>query len=806
VLSGDIVACKWVRLACERHCRDLIEGSERGLFFDPDAAEHAIDFFGLLRHSKGEWAGQRFKLTDWQEFVTWCLFGWMREDEDGGDPIRRFNTAYLEAARKNGKTTWLAGFGLYLFAPFGDGEPGAEVYCLDPSVRVLTGDLRWRPIGELNVGDRVVGFDEEPSGFRCQRKLRPATIVNASRIKLPSYRIRLNDGREIIASENHLWLCRGKGTRGSTNQRWVKSCRLQPGAKIRSFGKPWTTDESRDAGYLAGIYDGEGNFHGRCARSGFRIGFGQKPGPVMDRVRALMADRGFNISPISIHKSGTAYFQIGGAYECFRFLGQIRPERLLRNVSEWYSGRAPNRGGGWPEVTSVEFLGRREVVAIETTSHTLFAEGLFSHNTAATKRDQARISHSEATRMVRSSPGLSKRIGIFKDNLHVEATASKFEPLGADADSMDGLNIHGALVDELHAHKKRDTWEVLETATGARRQPLQIAITTAGFDRQSICYEQRRYTERVLDGVVEDDTHFGIIYTIDEEDDWRDEGVWIKANPNLGVSVKLRDLRRKARQAAEMPAKQNSFKRKHLDIWTQQSSRWIDLELWKRNYHGPVIAEAMHGRRCFGGLDLASVSDLAAWVMVFPDEDEPDYIDVLCRFWCPEARLTAKDNPYADHYRVWADEGWLTTTPGNAIDYGAVKAQVLADAQVYAIESVNIDRLYQGYQLAMELADEELEVVGMGMGFYSMAAPMRELEARLLARKVNHGNNPVLTWMADNLAVKEDPAGNLKPDKASSEGKIDGIVSLVMAIDRAMRRCESPVSPYETEDITFIEL
>lgn len=217
--------------------------------------------------------------------------------------------------------------------------------------------------------------------------------------------------------------------------------------------------------------------------------------------------------------------------------------------------------------------------------------------TAATKRDQARITHSEATRMVKASPFLRRRIRAFKDNLHVESTASKFEPLGRDADSMDGLNIHGAIVDEIHAHRTRDVWDVLETATGARRQSLMFGITTAGFNRQSLCWELHEYTQKVLDRIIDDETFFGVIYTIDEGDDWRDERAWAKANPNLGVSVKIDDLRRKALKAQEMPSALNSFLRLHLNVWTQAEKKWLDPERW-RACAGHVDESGLRGRRC----------------------------------------------------------------------------------------------------------------------------------------------------------------------------------------------------------------
>ena len=417
--------------------------------------------------------------------------------------------------------------------------------------------------------------------------------------------------------------------------------------------------------------------------------------------------------------------------------------------------------------------------------------------------------------MVRSSPALSKKISIFKNNLSIANTASKFEPLGKDSDSCDGLNIHGAILDELHAHKTADMWNVLETATGSRRQPLQIAITTAGYDRHSICWEMHEYTTKILKGFkedtpsVEDDTLFGIIYTLDEGDNWKEEDVWAKANPNLGVSVKLDDLQRKCNKAALIPSAQNEFLRKHLDVWTQQSDRWIDLDLWDANFAYEVKEGQLYGRTCCGGLDLSSVSDMTAWVMVFSNEDEPDRVDILPRFWVPEAKLYDKRNRYRDQYQAWHNAGYLKVTPGDAIDYQEVKAQIVRDAGVFNLKSMSVDRLFQGYQLSMELnqelggSEKNPKVIAMGMGWKSMTPPMREIEARLLRKQINHGRNPVLRWMADNVAIKEDPAGNKSPNKADSQGKIDGIVALLLALDRCMRHQQSP-SLYETEKVKVL--
>jgi phage terminase large subunit-like protein len=425
---------------------------------------------------------------------------------------------------------------------------------------------------------------------------------------------------------------------------------------------------------------------------------------------------------------------------------------------------------------------------------------------AATKREQAKLSWGEAVRMRARSPALANLVHYWRgsDTLIVDGNDSKFQPLGADADTLDGLNVHCAIIDELHAHKTSATVDILETATGARRQPMIIEITTAGFDRESICWQHHEYTRQVLDGTIQDDTWFGTIYSIDEGDAWDDPSVWEKANPNFGVSVRQDDLQRKATKAKFLPAQQNAFMRLHLNVWTQQSDRWIPLELWNAN-GGEIDWETVGDYLCYGGLDLSSTRDITAWVLAFvPDDPESDDVWLKARFWCPEARLTADDNRYRDQYQRWVREGWMDATPGDAVDYSFIREAILEDAANYDLQSMNIDRLFQGAQTAAELADEGLEVFGMGQGFLSMAMPMKEFERRLLLHKLHHGDNPILAWMADNVAVRQDPAGNLKPDKVASQGKIDGIVSTVMALDRVMRREKRKQSVYETRGLMSV--
>jgi phage terminase large subunit-like protein len=413
---------------------------------------------------------------------------------------------------------------------------------------------------------------------------------------------------------------------------------------------------------------------------------------------------------------------------------------------------------------------------------------------AATKRDQARIVHKEAIRMVRKNPVLKKYINIVKDNLNFEETSSKYEPLGGDSDSTDGLNVHGVVADELHAWKNREMWDVLETATGSREQPMIIAITTAGMDRQSVCYEKHEYTCKVLegwkDGSFVDDTWFGIIYTIDEKDDWRDEKVWIKANPNLGVSKFYDDLRMKAKRAEKMSGALNNFLRRELNVWVHGETKWMDMDAWRAcagDVPAKELAELCKGRTGFGGLDLSSTNDITAWLKVFPADD--GYYDVVARFWLPEDAVQIRTQE-GTHYEVWVREGWIETTDGNAIDTDFVLDAIEKDRDDYDVKLAAFDR-WGAARVVQVLTSKGYQMVQFGQGYQSMNPPMKDMERLILSGKIRHGNNPVLTWMMDNVVARMDPAGNIKPDKEKSKEKIDGVVALIMALDQALRHPET---------------
>lgn len=402
---------------------------------------------------------------------------------------------------------------------------------------------------------------------------------------------------------------------------------------------------------------------------------------------------------------------------------------------------------------------------------------------AATKRDQARIIFDEARRMVAASPELARLVARYKLNLSVDGTASKFEPMSSDDKTADGLNPHCVLVDELHAHKTRALLDVLDTALGARRQPLLWIITTAGDTTPESVYDaENDYATKVLEGTVEDDAHFAFICTIDKGDRWDDPRAWAKANPNLGISVKLDDLERQARKAAKSPAALNAFQRLRLNVRTTDTERAIDMEVWAKNSRGKFDVDKLPRLRCWGGLDLSSRIDLTAYVKLFePDAD--GIMRVACRFWMPADTLERRADLDRVPYRRWVDEGHIEVTPGNVIDHAEIKAAIVADLARFDLIDVGHDP-WNATQLAVECSEQGVNMVEFIQGLRTYTAPTKELQALLADRKLDHGDNPVLRVMASNLKVQTDKNLNCMPHKAHSTGRIDGMTALIMAIGR----------------------
>lgn len=415
---------------------------------------------------------------------------------------------------------------------------------------------------------------------------------------------------------------------------------------------------------------------------------------------------------------------------------------------------------------------------------------------AAADKEQATLVFESSAQMVRNDEMLSGRTGI-KCTKIIDSTkrivyfptASYLKVLSSDVKTKHGLNVSAAIIDELHAHYDRNLFDVLTVGSGAARdQQLIFTITTAGYDKNSVCYEEYEYAKKIIKGLIKDDAYLPVIFEMGEKDDWKKEENWYKANPSLGITIKIEDMRDEFNKAMEIPARQNTFRQLRLNQWTQQANRWIDLDRWIAQ-GGERLNEAdFLGLQCCGGCDLSSVSDMTAWVLVFEDKNDSELVYVLCRFWVPEARLTDPKNKYREAYQQWVKQGYLTVTPGDAIDYAFIKKQILEDNKKFKIDSVNFDRLFQGVQLMQELENDGLKVAEFAMGHKSFSYPMKDFEGRFLKGKIRHGNNPVLNWMADNIVVKPDVNNNLMPDKASAQGKIDGIVSLVMALDRNARK------------------
>jgi phage terminase large subunit-like protein len=412
---------------------------------------------------------------------------------------------------------------------------------------------------------------------------------------------------------------------------------------------------------------------------------------------------------------------------------------------------------------------------------------------AAADREQASLVFDTAKNMVKWSPKLSRLLECYRKSVVFVEYANSYKVLSADAASKHGKNLHGILFDELHAQPNRELVDVLKTSTGTRSQPLEIYMTTAGYDRTSICYEYHDYAKRVMNGLIVDEAFYPVIYAADVKDDWTDPKIWAKANPNLDVSIKLDYLARECEKAKNVPAYENTFRRLHLNQWTEQESRMISMHEWAKN-EGTVNPEELEGMDCYGGLDLASTTDIAAFVLVFPVGKD---LKILPRFYVPrEAVARRQKRAELVNWAEWMAQGFLTPTDGDVIDYDFIRADILRLSQIYNIRKIAFDR-WNATQLTTQLDGDGLALEPFGQGFRSLSAPTKELLKRITAKQFHHGGHPVLSWMAGNVQAEQDPEGNIKPSKKRSKEKIDGIVASVMGIGMLILDDSSSKSVYE---------
>lgn len=417
----------------------------------------------------------------------------------------------------------------------------------------------------------------------------------------------------------------------------------------------------------------------------------------------------------------------------------------------------------------------------------------------ATKKDQAKIVWKTARAMLQREPEFGE-LGLEENTSSIfnTETNSEFKPLARDSGSLDGLNTHCFIGDELHAQKDRGLYDVVDSSTGARSQPLGFGITTAGSDRSGICYEQRAYTCKILNSTLHlhdglgykvdgdsavDDTFFGIIFTLDDGDDWQDESCWRKANPNLGISVKLDDMRAACRKAQSMMSAQPEFMTKRLNIWVNADSAWMDMRAWDRCADSALRVDDFVGRECIVAHDLASKVDIAAKMKLFWREiDGKVHYYAFGSYYLNERAIQSGSN---SQYLGWAAGGLLTETPGDVTDFGVIEDELLADAKRFTVTEAPYDP-FQATQFSQRMVGEGLPMIEVGSTVKNFSEPMKWLEALVLEGRFHHDGNPVLSWMISNTVCHRDAKENIFPRKEREENKIDGVVALLMCLNRAM--------------------
>ena len=403
----------------------------------------------------------------------------------------------------------------------------------------------------------------------------------------------------------------------------------------------------------------------------------------------------------------------------------------------------------------------------------------------ATTRDQAGIVFNDAKRMVQQTASLRSHFGVevLSHALYVPKTNSTFQAKSADGSTLDGLNTHLAVVDELHAHRTRAVYDVVETSLGKRVNSLMWVITTAGFDTSGICYEVRTMVRNVLNRSVVDESQFGIIYGLDEGDDWKSLAALEKANPNWGVSVMPEVVTSLQKKAIAIPSAAGNFMTKHLDVWCSAASGWMNMPAWNKCAREELRREDFEGEPCYIGLDLGSKSDMTAKVLMFPREDREGrtYFVTFADFYLPSRAIETSPN---SQYRGWVEQGLIRVTEGAMTDFNVVEEDIREDLSRYSVQSIAYDP-WQATQLISSLEDSGAPLVECRMTVQQISEPMKTLEALVLDGRIQHDGNPCLTWMMGNVVAKVDAKDNIFPRKERYEQKIDGPVAMIIALSAA---------------------
>lgn len=431
----------------------------------------------------------------------------------------------------------------------------------------------------------------------------------------------------------------------------------------------------------------------------------------------------------------------------------------------------------------------------------LFADGESRSEvySAATVKDQAKICFSDAAEIVKATD-LKKYLSVFRNSITYEAKGGMLKPLSSDYGTHDGLNPSCGIIDEFHAHKDSGMFDVIKSAFGARRQPLMFIITTAGFNKAGACFAYRDNVIKVLQGVNRDDSLFGIVYTLDDKEEWDNPKMWIKANPNLGVSLSVDYLASQVMDVKNRPEAVRNVMTKNVNLWVDAELTWILDEAWMKCV-GTTDPADLKGCDCWGGLDLSNVGDITAFVLLFHENDKFQF---LPHFWIPEEKMLETIKKENINYDRWVAERYVTVTQGNVVDYDFVKADILRITADYNLKSTAYDR-WNASQTIIDLQNEGMAFSPFGQGFGSMSAPTKQFEAQVLTGEVEHFGNPVLRWMLASTVVQTDPAGNLKPDKRKSIQKIDGIVASIMALGEWMTaQAKDETNPYNERGLLIL--
>jgi phage terminase large subunit-like protein len=427
----------------------------------------------------------------------------------------------------------------------------------------------------------------------------------------------------------------------------------------------------------------------------------------------------------------------------------------------------------------------------------LFGDGEQSAEvvSAAGDRDQAAIVFDVAKGMIQGDAMLSKLAQVYRREIKYPRTNSVFKVISSDAGTKHGMNISGLIADEVHVWPNRDLWDTLHTSMGARAAPLSIAITTAGHSRTSIAWEQHDYALKVRDGTIKDERFLPVVYAAPEGSDWTEPETWHIANPSLGQSISLDYLEQECKRAKEVPGYVNTFLRLHLNVWTEQQTRWLPMDSWDAS-GSEIDPGKLDGQECWLGVDLATTQDTTCVAAVFPGADGT--ITVLPHFFLPKDNIEAKERNDRLPYRAWASEGHITLTPGVVTDYSFVEAKIMELVDRYKVQEVTLDR-WNATDISTRLSEQGANITWIGQGYRSLSAPSKRLEELVLSGKLIHGDHPILRAQAAQVMIETDPAGNIKPSKRASGSKanserIDGIVALVMGLGRCMDSGESKTS------------